>query len=92
MSILGRIRQKILLNEYFFSIHALEELENDDFTTDDAVHAILNGEIIEKLTYDIRGTRYVVCGNALDERLLEVVCRFHPTSKLLVITCYETFE
>ncbi len=57
MSTLQRIRQKILRGEYFFSIHALEELENDNFTTDDAVCAILNGEITEKLTYDIRGTR-----------------------------------
>jgi len=92
MSTLQRIRQKILRGEYFFSIHALEELENDNFTTDDAVCAILNGEITEKLTYDIRGTRYVVCGKALDERLLETVCRFHPTSNLLIITCYEIFE
>ena len=57
MLMLQRIRQKILRGEYFFSVHALEELENDGFTTDDAVCAILNGEITEKLTYDIRGTR-----------------------------------
>ena len=92
MSTLQRIRQKILRGEYFFSVHALEELENDNFTTDDAVHAILNGEIVEKLTYDVRGTRYVICGHALDKRLLETVCRFHPTSNLLINTCYEFFE
>jgi Domain of unknown function (DUF4258) len=92
MSTLQSIRQKVLRGEYFFSIHALEELENDNFTTDDAVCALLNGEITEKLTYDTRGTRYVVCGNALDKRVLEVVCRFHQTSNLLIITCYEIFE
>jgi Domain of unknown function (DUF4258) len=90
-SVIQKIRQKILREEYIFSFHAIDELENDGFTTADALSAILNGEIIDKLFYnDVRGTRYVIVGSALDLRVLEVVCRFHAEN-VLVITAYEIF-
>jgi Domain of unknown function (DUF4258) len=91
-SAIQKIRQKILRGEYIFSFHAIEELENDLFTIDDALSAILNGEIVDKLFYnDVRGTRYVIVGNAKDLRTLEVVCRFH-IENVLVITAYEIFS
>jgi Domain of unknown function (DUF4258) len=91
-STIQKIRQKILREEYIFSFHAIDELENDGFTPADALSAIMNGEIVDKLFYnDLRGTRYVIVGNAKDLRVLELVCRFH-SSNVLVITAYEIFN
>jgi Domain of unknown function (DUF4258) len=91
-SVIQKIRQRILRGDYIFSLHAIEELENDFFTTEDALKAVLTGEIVEKLFYnDVRGTRYVIVGNAKDLRTLEVVCRFH-IENVLVITAYEIFS
>jgi hypothetical protein len=91
-SVIQKIRQKILHGDYIFSLHSIEELENDSFTTEDALTAILTGEIVRKLFYnDVRGTRYVIVGNAKDLRTLEIVCRFH-IENVLVITAYEIFS
>jgi hypothetical protein len=91
-SAIQKIRQKILRGDYIFSLHAIEKLEDDFFTTEDALTAILNGEIVEKMFYnDVRGTPYVIVGNARDLRTLEIVCRFH-IENVLVITAYEIFS
>ncbi len=91
-STIQKIRQKVITGNYIFSLHAIDELENDSFTTEDALSAILNGEIIDKLFYnDVRGTRYVIIGKAKDLRILEVVCRFH-LENVLIITVYEIFN
>jgi hypothetical protein len=91
-SIIQKIRQKILSGDYVFSFHSLEELQNDGFDSEDALSAILNGAIVDKLFYnDVRGTRYVIIGQALDLRNLEIVCRFH-IGNVLIITAYEIFD
>ena len=89
MSAIQRIRQKVQRGEVFFSEHAYDELKADYFTTADAIRAIMNGEVVEKLTHDIRGTRYVISGTASDGREIEIVCRFHEIGNLIIITGYE---
>jgi hypothetical protein len=89
MSIIQKIRQKVQRGEVFFSEHAYDELKADYFSTLDAIRAIMNGKVIEKLTYDHRGTRYVILGTATDNREIEIVCRFHESGNLIIITGYE---
>ena len=88
-----RIRRAIREERYEFTIHALEEMDDDDLDETDVRYAILNGEISSELTDDPRGIRFVVLGEASDKtRALEVVCRFLPTGLLRIITVYQIEE
>ena len=88
-----RIRRAIREERYEFTIHALEEMDDDDLDETDVRYAILHGEISSELTDDPRGIRFVVLGEASDKaRALEVVCRFLPTGLLRIITVYQIEE
>ncbi|MGI9054731.1 MAG: DUF4258 domain-containing protein [Pyrinomonadaceae bacterium] len=87
---LNRIKKKISEGLYYFSTHAIEELQKDDLTTDDAEFAIFNGVIINKLDHDIRGTRYIILGTTDAEKELEICCRIE-NSYVIIITCYAEF-
>jgi hypothetical protein len=89
LSVIQRIKQKVLDGEYEFTIpHFFEEMAEDDLDFPDIKNAILKGRIRRKFTRDIRGTRYEVVGPALDGRETSVICRIKSTGKLLFITTY----
>lgn len=89
MSIIDRIRNKILSGEYEFSIpHFFEEMIADELSFSDIKNAILKGRIGRKFTRDPRGIRYEVIGLARDGRKIAVICRIKITGKLLFITTY----
>lgn len=93
MTAIHRIRQKILTGEFVFSIHTLlDKLPDLNWTTEDVINGILNGEIIEKLTGDPRGARYVILGYAIEGKEIEIICRFRADRKLIIITAYEPFN
>ena len=90
---LRRIRRAIREGRYEYTVHALEEMDEDDLTESDVRYAILHGEIIAELTDDPRGIRFVVLGTTDDKnRSMEVVCRFLPTGLLRIITVYQLEE
>lgn len=84
----GRIRTK----NYEFTGHAEEEREDDGLSAADLQGAILTGRVIQILTGDPRGNRYVVRGKAQDGREIEVVCRFLASGKLRILTVYTLEE
>jgi hypothetical protein len=88
MSAMQRIREAIRNQRYRISSHANEEMSEDDLMAEDIESIIFTGQIKRKLTRDPRGTRYEVVGNTRDGRRAYVVCRFLPSSVLLVITVY----
>lgn len=45
---LGRFRSLIRAGEYLLSIHALEEMAEDDILTEDVENVILTGSIVER--------------------------------------------
>ena len=57
---LKRIQRVIREKRYEFTIHALEEMDDDDLDETDVRYAILHGEISSELTDDSRGIRFVV--------------------------------
>ncbi len=88
-----RIRRAMRQRRYEFTIHALEEMDDDDLDESDVRFAVLHGAISAELTDDPRGVRFVVFGNMQDEtRALEVVCRFLPSGLLRIITVYQLEE
>lgn len=88
MSDLQRIRQLVIDRRYYFSAHAEEEMWADRLERLDIERCILRGRIEKRLTEDIQGTRYRIEGRARDARLVHVICRFHETADLLIITVY----
>jgi hypothetical protein len=88
MKDLQRIRQKIIDRDYFISVHAEEEMVDDELERADIEYAIPHGRIEKKLTEDIRGTRYRIEGPARDGRIIHVVCRFQIPGNLIIITAY----
>ena len=72
------------------TIHAVEEMAEDDLDLLDIEEAVLNGQVVRRGKHDRRGTKYTIVGLALDgERLVGVVGRFHGIDRFLIITVYE---
>ena len=89
MSIINKIRRKIIEKDYEFAIpHFFEEMAADDLEFADIKRAIATGRIRRKFTRDPRGVRYEVVGRAIDGREIVIICRIKSTSKLLFITVY----
>jgi hypothetical protein len=88
-----RIREKIRLCQYDMSAHAMEEMAEDLLTILDVEEAVLSGQVIRVEKDDLRGTKYVVVGTALDQQMpVGVVGRFASTGRYLIITVYEVTE
>jgi hypothetical protein len=83
-----RMRQAIREQRYRISSHANEEMSEDELVAEDVESIILTGQIGQRFTRDPRGTRYEVVGDTIDGRRAYVVCRFLPSSVLLIITTY----
>ena len=72
------------------TVHAVEEMAEDDLDVFDVEQAVLNGQIVRRNKHDPRGTKYTIEGLALDgEKLVGVVGRFHGTDRYLIITVYD---
>ena len=71
------------------TIHAMEEMAEDDLDILDIEEAVLNGRVVRTNKHDSRGFRYTVEGLTADEKLVGIVGRFHGTSRFLIITVYD---
>jgi hypothetical protein len=86
---IGLIRERILLGKYDMTIHALEEMAEDNLDILDVEHAILTGRISKTEKTDPRGTIYVVEGVGVDAlTTVAVVGRFTTSDRYLIITVY----
>ena len=56
-----RIRRAIRDERYEFTIHALEEMDDDDLDETDVRYAVLHGEVSSELTDDPRGICFLLC-------------------------------
>jgi hypothetical protein len=75
------------------TVHAIEEMAEDNLDILDVEHAILNGRIAKVERDDLRGTKYTVKGLAVDEETsIGVVGRFTDAGRYLIITVYEVTD
>jgi hypothetical protein len=91
MSTIKRIRRAVHARQVELSDHALEEMDDDGLTLDQVLSVLLHGALVEEHGDDPRGVRYVVRG-AVDDKDVEVVCRFLASGVLRVITVYVVGE
>ncbi|MDX6530551.1 MAG: hypothetical protein QOH41_2841 [Blastocatellia bacterium] len=72
------------------TVHAMEEMAEDDLDIIDIEQAILTGQVVRSDKDDPRGVKYVVEGFAADsETSVGVVGRFHGRERYLIVTVYE---
>jgi len=82
--ILGQIRALVRRGEYVLSIHAENEMADDDLTEQDLEAAILNGRIVRRERDRIGRAKYVIEGTALDGRGLTAVAQLSDSP-----TCFD---
>lgn len=84
-----KIRAKIRLLDYVMTIHAEEEVENDDLSILDVEEAILNGNIIERQRDAESGEfKYLLAGKTFDDASLIVVAKLSHTGKVVIVTVF----
>ena len=88
--ILKRMRDRIRGREYVMTLHAEEEMDNDDLSIFDVESAILTGSIIERQVDRVsREPKYLVRGRAVaGEESIVVAAKLGPTGTLVILTVY----
>lgn len=88
------MREKIRSLEYVMTIHAEEEMENDNLSIFDVENGILTGEIVERQKdAETDEWKYLIAGKTLDETDIIVVTKMSLTDTLVIITVYlENYE
>lgn len=87
--ILQQIREKIRTRQYVMTLHAEEEMDDDEFTIFDVERAILTGSIMERQAdHTTSEWKYVLVGESIHGALVGVVIKLSPASKLVIITVY----
>jgi Domain of unknown function (DUF4258) len=86
---LQRMREKVRALDYVMTIHAEEEIEDDDISILDVEHVILTGEIIARQQDQETGEwKYLITGNTLADDPIIVVAKLALTGTLVIITVY----
>jgi len=72
------------------TLHAMEEMAEDNLDITDIEHSISNGKIVHTDTDDPRGAKHVIHGHASDPRIpVGIVGRFASDDRFLIITVFE---
>jgi hypothetical protein len=86
---INRLRNLIRSLNYAVSIHAAEELEDDNLTVLDFENIILTGAIVERQRdRQTREVKYIVRGTTLSGVPAETVVKIAPDGNLFALTVY----
>lgn len=87
--ILNLMRERVRALRYVMTVHAEEEMSEDELSILDVEQAILTGEIIERQKDAETGEwKYLVSGKSLEGRNIVAVSKLSPTGSLVIITVY----
>ena len=87
--ILNQIRENIRTRQYVMTLHADEEMDEDNLTIFDVESVILSGKIVERQKDKISGEwKYLVRGESLAGEPVITVTKIGPTGKLVFLTVY----
>jgi len=88
--ILRLMREKIRTRQYVMTLHAEEEMNDDDLSIFDVERAILTGGVIERQEEYMTGEwKYLIAGRSIGGADVEVVAKMSATAKLVIITVYK---
>ena len=87
--ILRRMREKIRTRQYVMTLHAEEEMGEDDLTIYDVERGILTGQIQERQQDRVTSEwKYRIRGEIISGSEVEIIAKLSPTGKLVIITVY----
>ena len=88
--ILKRMREAIRTRNYVMTLHAEEEMDDDNLSIFDVERIILTGEIIERQKdRETTEWKYLIKGDTISNRIAIVVSKMGVTGKLVIITVYK---
>jgi len=89
--ILAKIRALVRRGDYILSVHAENELADENQNEEDLEAAILNGEIIRRERDPVGRPKYLIEGMTPNKKGLTAVVQYLQTLQLvIVVTVYET--
>ena len=87
--ILKRMQERIRTRQYVMTLHAEEEMGDDNLTIFDVERGILTGKIIERQTdRNTAEWKYLIEGQTLVGDVVMIVAKLSITGKLVMITVY----
>ena len=87
--ILKGMREKIRTRQYVMTLHAEEEMDDDNLSIFDVERGILTGKIIERQKERITAEwKYLIKGETVAGAPVVVVAKLSITGKLVIITVY----
>jgi hypothetical protein len=88
--ILKRVREKIRARQFVMTLHADEEMNNDELTIYDVEHAVLTGKIVERQRDMVTTeSKYRIRGGTVEDEKIEVIVKESPTGKVVIVTVYK---
>ncbi|MGA1823407.1 MAG: DUF4258 domain-containing protein [bacterium] len=88
--ILAQMRRAIHTRQYIMTLHAEEEMDDDNLSIFDVERVILTGKIIERQKDKFtKECKYLIKGKTISDRLTVVVAKMSITGKLVIITVYK---
>ncbi|VEN74704.1 conserved hypothetical protein [Candidatus Desulfarcum epimagneticum] len=88
--ILKTMREAIRNRQYIMTLHAEEEMNDDNLSIFDIENIVLTGEIIERQRDIItKESKYLIEGKSFSGVLIIVVAKLSITGKLVIITVYK---
>lgn len=92
-AVLRRIRALVAAGQYVMTLHAEEEMEDDDLTILGVEQAVLSGTIVERQR-DRRTAeyKYLIHGDAMDGRGIGVVAKVTLSNRVAVLTVFALRE
>ena len=87
--ILKQMREKIRTRQYVMTIHAEEEMTDDNLSIFDVERVVLTGRIVERQKdQNTAEWKYLVEGETIAGNLTVVVAKISVIGKLVIITVY----
>ncbi len=87
--ILKQMRGRIRTRQYVMTLHAEEEMDDDDLAIFDVERGILTGRIVERQKDRVTAEwKYLVEGETIAGDPVVVVGKLSVTGKLVIITVY----
>ncbi len=86
---LKTIKEEIRRSNYVMTLHAEEEMNDDDLTIYDVEHGILTGKIVERQKDTVSAEwKYRLKGKSRDGKGIEVIVKKGAVGRLVIITVY----
>jgi len=88
--ILKQMQEKIRTRKYVMTLHAEEEMTDDNLSIFDIERVVLTGEIVERQKdKSTKEWKYIVEGKTISTSMAVVVGKLSISGKLVIITVYK---